>query len=433
MKSNKKKLLLIELNEINFEIVQKYLKELKLVNFKKLIESDFNITRSENEYSKLEPWIQWVSVHTGKDAGEHKVYRLGDIVSHSNLNQIFEIVESKGFTVGCISPMNTLNKLKKPKYFIPDPWTATETDKSFWSRNISKAINQAVNDNSNKKIKFSTILILIGAFIKFSRVRNLLLYCKIFLLSFKKKWMKALFLDLFLSDVHFSLLNKHDTDFSTLFLNAGAHIQHHYLLSSRHAGDSGQNEHVTKQDPFEDMLIIYDKILRTYLNMSNYNVIVATGLSQIPYKKSTYYYRPKNHKKFLRDIGITFTSVFPRMTRDFLIEFDSETQANFSEKMLLSIVSKKNNQMIFKIDNRGKSLFVTLVYDKEILKNDKFILFDKKEITLYNLISFVAIKNGEHTQQGYSFFIGDICKEKPKNDTHVKNIFYSINNFFTKK
>ena len=89
--------------------------------------------------------------------------------------------------------------------------------------------------------------------------------------------------------------------------------------------------------------------------------------------------------------------------------------------------------MIFKIDNRGKSLFVTLVYDKEILKNDKFILFDKKEITLYNLISFVAIKNGEHTQQGYSFFIGDICKEKPKNDTHVKNIFYSINNFFTKK
>ena len=68
-------------------------------------------------------------------------------------NQIFEIVESKGYSVGCISPMNTLNKLKEPKYFIPDPWTVTKTDKTFWSRNISKAINQAVNDNSNKKIK----------------------------------------------------------------------------------------------------------------------------------------------------------------------------------------------------------------------------------------------------------------------------------------
>ena len=31
--------------------------------------------------------------------------------------QIFEMIEKKGYSVGCISPMNTINNLKKPAYF----------------------------------------------------------------------------------------------------------------------------------------------------------------------------------------------------------------------------------------------------------------------------------------------------------------------------
>ena len=88
----KKNLLLIELNEINFEFVEKYIKLAKLPNFQKLLESGICRTSSENNYEELEPWIQWVSAHTGLDYSSHKIFRLGDIIHHS-IPQIFEKVE----------------------------------------------------------------------------------------------------------------------------------------------------------------------------------------------------------------------------------------------------------------------------------------------------------------------------------------------------
>ena len=63
-----KRLLLVELNEINFNLVNKYTKKYpkKFPNFIKLGNLNTFNTFSEFEYQELEPWIQWVSAHTGK-------------------------------------------------------------------------------------------------------------------------------------------------------------------------------------------------------------------------------------------------------------------------------------------------------------------------------------------------------------------------------
>ena len=125
-----KKLILIELNEINFDVVEFYLANgVNLDGFKTLFDKVI-VTKSEQEYDNLEPWIQWPSVHNGKTFFEHKIFRLGDSV-YSSDEQIFEKIEKAGFSVGAISPMNATNKLKEPAYFIPDPWTQTQSDNSF--------------------------------------------------------------------------------------------------------------------------------------------------------------------------------------------------------------------------------------------------------------------------------------------------------------
>ena len=108
------KLILLELNEINFDFVRKYISSgEKLPGFTKLLEGKFIHTNSEEKYEYLEPWIQWVSVHTGKSFKDHKIFRLGDIVSSSE-KQIFETLEEEGITVGAVSPMNARNNLKNP-------------------------------------------------------------------------------------------------------------------------------------------------------------------------------------------------------------------------------------------------------------------------------------------------------------------------------
>ena len=63
----RKKVILLELNEINFDAVSFYIKRGKcLPGFKKLIEQGIVETEAEPEYENLEPWVQWPSVHTGK-------------------------------------------------------------------------------------------------------------------------------------------------------------------------------------------------------------------------------------------------------------------------------------------------------------------------------------------------------------------------------
>ena len=89
-----KKLVFVELNEINLDIVKKYSLKLNLKFFDNFFFNNLKKTYSEKEYNLLEPWIQWVSIHTGKTAKEHNIFRLGDI-KNFNQEQIFENIEKK--------------------------------------------------------------------------------------------------------------------------------------------------------------------------------------------------------------------------------------------------------------------------------------------------------------------------------------------------
>ena len=96
----KSKIILLGLNELNFDYIKFYINQGVLPNFKKIFEIQRPVeTVSEKEYKLLEPWIQWATIHTGKTFKEHKVFRLGDIVnnpklSHGAANEVKVRVES---------------------------------------------------------------------------------------------------------------------------------------------------------------------------------------------------------------------------------------------------------------------------------------------------------------------------------------------------
>ena len=90
-----KTLLFIQLNEINFDLVNKYVdgSKKKFSNLRHIIENYKNfLTLAEDEYKNQEPWIQWASVQLGKNFKDHEIFRLGDIVNHLDQKQIFETI-----------------------------------------------------------------------------------------------------------------------------------------------------------------------------------------------------------------------------------------------------------------------------------------------------------------------------------------------------
>ena len=429
------KLILLELNEINFDYVNKYLDAgEKLEGFKTIINQGILNTYSEDEYSNLEPWIQWPSVHSGKTFKEHGVFRLGDFVN-KDIEQFFEKIESAGYSVGAISPMNASNRLKNPAYFIPDPCTQTSSDGTFFSKSIASAVSQAVNDNSKSKLTKITILNLCLAFIFLVNPFRFFKLTRYAIGSFRKPWRKALFLDMFLHEIHNTLFKRKNPNFSTLFLNAGAHIQHHYLFNSPHVKSSelcNPDWYIdNNEDPFLEMLKVYDLILLDLIRMPDTEIIIATGLSQKPYDKLKFYYRLSDHSKFLNDIGISFSSVVPRMTRDFLINFNSPSEAESAQAILQTIMVDDKIRLFDEIDNRGSDLFVVLTYPDEVNNNTKFFI-GEESVKLINYVDFVAIKNGEHQSKGFLYSSSGLNDIMPKNGSHVSEIYNTIVNYFLK-
>ena len=428
----KNKTILLGLNELNFDYIKFYVNQGLLPNFKKIFEIQHPIeTVSEKEYKLLEPWVQWVTIHTGKSYDEHKVFRLGDIINNPELSQIFEELENEGLSVGAVSPFNADNRLNNPAFFVPDPWTKTEASGNWIVKALYQAVHQSVNDNAKDKLNFKSMI---------SLGLGLLLYVPIYrwshyletVFNAKKPGAKAVILDSLLADVHLTLWKKYKPDFSNLFLNSGAHIQHHYLFNSKAYKGNIKNPEwycPVNYDPLINILSEYDKQIGKLLSLRNVKILVATGLHQQPHEYLTFYWRLKEHVKFAEMIGIkNFSEILPRMSRDFLVKFKNETDASNAENLLNSFYASKDDIKIFEVDNRGASLFVELVYPNDIEDNDSIY---SKESNLKlekfkSYLAFVAIKNGEHNGIGYVTSNFDLKQKEKIELTSLKSIIKKV-------
>jgi hypothetical protein len=90
-----------------------------------------------------------------------------------------------------------------------------------------------------------------------------------------------------------------------------------------------------------------------------------------------------------------------------------------------------NNQtkLFQEIDNRGKDIFVVLTYPSEI--TDKtMVTYSGKEAQLSDLVTFVAITNGEHQSRGFAYFSDGISEFAPPQGSHVAKTHNTVLQFF---
>ena len=400
-----KPFILLSFNELNFDYLKEYNEFKKYKNFSKIL-NNVNETVCNEEYKNLEPWIQWPTIYSGKTAKDHGIFRLGDCLTNKN-HTIFNELENKGKTVGVLSSMNVENNLKKPDFFIPDPWTNTPPDNSYWSKKISKTINYFVINNSKLKFELRIYYNLIIILLKYAKFKNYPLYIKLFLTSFDKNWRKALFLDLLLNDIFLNLISKFKTNFSNLFLNGVAHIQHHYFFNSVKIKDKKQQNPTwylnKKYDPLDEAFEVYDRILGDYLSLEKFDFMIATGLTQIPYDRTKYYYKLIKHKNFFKKLNLDFDYVIELMSRDFIIKFQNNFECEKASEIIKCITDSKKKKLFGDIQIKKNDLFVSLTYDEEIT-DQKVFLKGKLQFDLKDYVNFVALKNGMHNQKGYIYF-----------------------------
>lgn len=398
-----KHLISLELNEVNFELIAKYCSAGKLPTFARALRKyQLFRTFAEQSYTELEPWIQWPTVYSGKTYLEHGVFRLGDIVNTSH-DQIWELLEAQGVSVGAISPMNARNNCRAADFFVPDPWTIT--DVSGGLADLYQLVREAVNANAHQgQSAWKLGLMLLPFVLRYASPSSLPEYARIFSRAFRHSWARAVFLDRFLCDLFLKLRVKKDTQFASLFLNAGAHIQHHYMYDAAVYDGPQRNPiwysdlRVKGIDPLLFVYETYDRVLADVLALTDTRVLVTTGLSQYPNPVCFYQYRFKEHRRSLDRLGVYGGEIVPRMSRDFLVEFKTEVAALAAEQRMSGI--KCEGRPLLAVENRGKSLFCQFAYFGPPEGLSKTVV-DTEPLDISQEVVLVSIENGLHQTIGY--------------------------------
>ena len=396
-----KKLIILQLNEVNFDLVKKYISKGYLKNFKFLLENNnFIETKSEEKYENLEPWIQWVSFYSGKSFSEHKVFRLNENVN--NKWSFYDDLEKKyKKKLALLFPMNLENTFTNDTFFIPDPWTETKINADFLSKKIFFIFKKIILNNSSNKIAFYDLLIIFIFAIFKTSIKFKLFILKNIKKIIKFKFFKAIIFDRLCWELYNSSSKVKNADVSSLFLNACAHIQHHYFLSSIQEDLTNKNPkwYISNIDPVLECLKTYDDILDELISLNNSEFIIATGLSQSAIKIPIFYYNLKNPKLFLNNIGVYFSKMIKRMSRDYTLEFDTEEKTINSYNILKNL--NLNSTKFFNLQIKDKKIFLELCYEKEIKSDDILNISEGNSIMIKNKLNFVAIKNSIHNAKGY--------------------------------
>jgi hypothetical protein len=235
-RSHAAKLLVIELNEFEPEHLRKAAERLGLPNILRVLSLPHASTTTDDliEHKGLDPWVQWVNVHTGKPSSVHGVRRLGQ-TRNQQTEQVWNRLADLGHSWGVWSAMNApRGPAKGCAFFMPDPWSFEE-----------RAYPEHLND-------FLDLPRYVGKnYLDLDRGRALIHALRFTRGMIAPQWWGPSFrlvskmvanlprtgasvhtfttlLDYFSTLVFTSLRRRHNPDFSLIFLNCIAHLQHQF-------------------------------------------------------------------------------------------------------------------------------------------------------------------------------------------------------------
>ena len=398
----KSDLFAVHLNEFNLNYLaigaKKYRCKSILELFKlKKIET---YTQDIKQNFNLDPWVQSVSINTGKKSKKHKILNLGQKIPR-NTNQIWDVLSTKKINCSVWGTMNsTLKKNKFIDLYFPDPWNFNDKPHPT---NLKKLF-YLPNYYAKNYLDFSFFkTFYLGVTFFFECLFNKCFY--FFLCNFSfilksifncgfKNFILFFFFDLISLNILKYKLQDKRSNFSIIFLNSLAHFQHNNW-------DEKKNE--------KYYFLFTDLIFKEILNIQRYykSSIIFNGFTQNKIK-SEYLLRPKNPNKFLNNLNIKFSFIEQDMTNGALVFFKNEVERKECQ-------IKLNSYYIYNFK----------VFD--VKKISKVSLFYKIKIKSFKKISLNENSNFNDCLKQISY----VDNKKTINENNKKKIdFFFIKYFF---
>jgi hypothetical protein len=374
---------LLEFNELCPSLMTEFIEQGHLPNFKKLRDSSAIFTSEAKERAPyLEPWIQWINVHTGVPFSEHHIEHLGES-EKCTVPAIWDLASEAGLKVWICGSMNVHCTSKVKGDLLPDPWTPESYTRPAELLTYNRFVRKQVQEHSNTSVKFekSDYIKFLSFMMKHGLSSHTIKTAIAQLRSERKngkRWRRAFILDLLQYDVFAHLYKKESPDLATFFLNSTAHMQHCYWRNM-------QPEVFTikptakEQEQYSSAIlegyIHMDKLIERVLKLAgpDATIVFATAISQQPYLKfedkgGKRIYRPKDIPAFASWAGIkNLKASNPVMAEQFWLEFNTNDEVNAAADLLDAITV--DGEKAFKVIREETALFTGFNIRHEISPN----------------------------------------------------------------
>jgi hypothetical protein len=350
-----KDVIVLEFNELTPSLVDRFIAMGRLPNFARLrSQSIVAVTDAEEAPPALEPWIQWVTVHTGLSYAQHKVFDLGD-GPRLDAPRIWDMVSQAGLTSWICGSMNAA---VRGDHFnglvLPDPWATDIKARPAglfepYLDLVRTYVQEYTTDRPNVSkatiMRFARFMVANGLSTKtvFQAVRQLAGE-----LSQPIQWRRATILDRLQWDIFRKFYKRERPALSTFFLNSTAHFQH-YFWRNFEPGAFIVNSDATTQRKYADAIPFgyekMDEIIGEALALAgpDTSIVLCTALSQQPMLDHEAIGGKQIFKMREADAFFAFAGVpqgytyAPVMAEQFHLIFEDEAAAAEAEQRLRGV------------------------------------------------------------------------------------------------
>lgn len=414
--SSHRRVLMLELNELCPPLLSRFMNQGALPNFSRLYrESQVFTTDAEEDPPNLEPWIQWVTVHTGLPLREHKVFHLGDAEKLDG-ETIADVAGKHGRRVWLCGSMNIRYRLPLEGAVLPDMWNTTTRPYPDELAPFARFINVQVQEHTNERMPLGVSdYIKAAAFIathgmSLSSVQSVALQ-----LTDEARngnhWKRAMILDRLFTDLFQHYYKKNRPHFATLFLNTVAHYQHKFWrnMEPEHFDNKPS---AAEQKKYEGAILAahqsFDEVIGQVLDTvaDDTTVMLCTALSQQPYTRAEStggkrFYRPHRFDDLTSMMGLSAVEEFiPVMSEQFHVRFGGdESAARAAEKKLAGL--RVGDIPLMEVERRGAEIFAGCKIHGLVADDARIVDATGTDIGFYDLFYRAdSIKSGFHHRDG---------------------------------
>ena len=343
--------IVLEFNELCPDLMDRFIAEGRLPGFKALRDSSAAyVTDAGEEPPNLEPWIQWITVHTGLSFAQHRVFDLGD--AHKlEAPRIWDRVAAAGGRVWICGSMNaTIQEPSARTHFIPDPWSSEvrplpsgEYDlfcDLAW-KYVQEHGRAAAPWRKSDYLSFLIFMLRHGlsprtvltAALQIARDRR----------NAELRTRRAIVLDRLQWDLFRHTWKKTRPQFSTFFLNSTAHFQHYHwrdMEPERFANKPSPANHHAKDTILAGYRAM-DSIVSECMTLApEAAIVLITALSQQPLLRyegvgGKCIFKPVDPAELMRFAGVSGVYKYaPVMAEEFHLYFENELDAARAEQAL---------------------------------------------------------------------------------------------------